>query len=205
MRHDELEVEHEARVQWIYFTDGPFACAAAFTVVELVRVFVVARRDVTLGWNPQTIGLALDFGIDAVYIAGNVLFLEAMRCRNVAQIRCAIVANGAFAVGLLLLLALGVARVGWNTDWRWEQRATFAIRFVVVFFFIAATAIYARLWNAHGDVDPAVGDRPPARCVSSEALGVVGICLAATTVWGMLGCVVVYGDPNYVWNAVAGA
>lgn len=35
VRHDELEVEHEARVQWIYMTDGPFAAAALFTLVEL--------------------------------------------------------------------------------------------------------------------------------------------------------------------------
>ena len=77
-----------------------------------------------------------------------------------------------------------------------------------VFFFIAATAIYARLWNAHGDVDPAATSafpRPAAKCASSETLGIVGICLAATTVWAMLGCVVVYGDPNYIWNAIAGA
>jgi len=201
VRHDELEVEHEARVQWIYFTDGPFACAAIFTLVELA--LILYEEPGMLGWNPQTLGLVLDFSIDAAYIAGNMLFLEAMRHRNVAQIRCAIVANGAFAVGLLLLLVLSISRVGWDTDWHWEQRATFAIRFIVVFFFIAATAIYSRLWSCHGDIDDAAPGRE--RCFDSHTLGLLGICVSATLVWAMLGCVVVYGDPNYIWNAIAGA
>ena len=74
-------------------------------------------------------------------------------------------------------------------------------------FFIAATAIYARLWNAHGRVDPdatSAFPKPAAYCISSHALGILGIMLAAATVWSMLACVVVVGNPNYVWDALAG-
>ena len=204
VRHDELEVEHEARVQWIYTTDGPFACAALFTVAELIAY---AAEGGTLGANPTTLGLVLDFAIDAAYIGGNMLFVEAMKHKNVAQIRCAIAANATFAVGLVALLLESVDRVGWTTEWRWQQRATFAIRFGVVAFFIAATAIYARLWNAHGRVDPdatSAFPKPAAYCISSHALGILGIMLAAATVWSMLACVVVVGNPNYVWDALAG-
>ena len=204
VRPDELEVEHEARVQWIYATDGPFACAALFTVAELAAY---AAEGDELGANPNTVGLVLDFLIDAAYIGGNMLFVEAMKHKNVAQIRCAIVANGTFAVGLMVLLLMSINQVGWTTEWRWQQRATFAIRFSVVFFFIAATAIYARLWNAHGHIDPnatSAFPQPDVYCISSHTLGILGIMLAAATVWSMLACVVIFGNPNYVWDALAG-
>ena len=144
----------------------------------------VRGRGGTLGANPTTLGLVLDFAIDAAYIGGNMLFVEAMKHKNVAQIRCAIAANATFAVGLVALLLESVDRVGWTTEWRWQQRATFAIRFGVVAFFIAATAIYARLWNAHGRVDPdatSAFPKPAAYCISSHALGILGIMLAAAT------------------------
>ena len=51
---------------------------------------------------------------------------------------------------------------------------------------------------------PSAFPKPAAYCISSHALGILGIMLAAATVWSMLACVVVVGNPNYVWDALAG-
>ena len=92
VRHDELVFFNDSGFKVIYTTDGPFACAALFTVAELIAY---AAEGGTLGANPTTLGLVLDFAIDAAYIGGNMLFVEAMKHKNVAQIRCAIAANRA--------------------------------------------------------------------------------------------------------------
>lgn len=94
-----------------------------------------------------------------------------------------------------------VERVGWTADWRWEQKATFVVRFAAVSFFVLATAIYARLWNAH-PVRPEPDDGARC-CVSDATLRYCGSAGAAVLVWSLLGCVVYYGDPNYVWHALA--
>ena len=184
VREDELEIEREARVFWIYATDGPFFVSILFTIFEA-----------SLGDAGSPLSILFDLAIDAAYIFGNVLFLDSIRKMNVARIRVGIIANAAFSVALTVLLITGIIR-HYSQRWSFYDRATWIARGMAVIFFALAVFIYARLWNVHGDIKPSGG------LLSSDAAAYLGMLTAAIVVWALLILVVVI-SPTFVWDAVA--
>ena len=78
------------------------AMTIALAAAELIYYLVEGAA----GANVETEAVVLTVVIAAVYIGGNVVFLNSMRQRNIVGVRAGICANGAFAVGMAALLAL---------------------------------------------------------------------------------------------------
>lgn len=176
VRDDEMAIERDARVQWIYTTgaprryryvadlfsraDGPFAFSAFLTIVYLL--WLACRGNA--GENVDTAGVVVDIAIDVrglgadrrnyypqvSYIGGNYRFLEAMRHKRVAEVRMCILSTFAFTSGLAVLLVSGILHADIASQWSWSRRATWLLRFLCVAFFTTATIIYSQLWNAYG-------------------------------------------------------
>ena len=151
VREDELPVEKEARILWIYATDGPMVVSAGVSMLWLLWVL---RKGDPIRTN------LVDLAVDACYVGGNVYFLEALKMRNVLLIRLAIVSNATFAIGLLALLLFQLSFTDpdlFNDDETndlslAQHWITWLLRVVVVLFAVFATACYLPLWSAHGTV-----------------------------------------------------
>ena len=184
VRDDELDVEREARIQWIYTTDGPFVVSILFTAIE-----AIATK------KPRVLSLLFDLLIDAAYVGGNVLFLDSMARKNIARIRVGIVANAAFAIALTVLLVTGIIHHA-HERWSFYDRATWCVRSLTVVFFAFAVFIYAGLWNAHPF------DKVPQALISPDIAAALGMIAAAAIVWALLVLVIVI-SPAFVWDAIA--
>lgn len=175
---DELPVEKDVRIQWVYMTDGPFAVAA---VIALLRML-----------GGYDLSIVIDLAIDVAFIVGNIFFLAAIRNRDVLEIRVAILANAVFAVGMTLLLIYGLLITGAKHNWTAMTRFEWFLRALVVGFFIAAVAVYTQLWNAHTTT----------QWHASTCCHVLILMSAALTVWFLFVFATFLDGPTAIWSAV---
>lgn len=187
VRPDELYVEREARIQWVYATDGPFTFSA-FTKTIVVIYDLVNGQE----W----IGDFLQVVIDVCYVAGNIFFLSALRRKDVAHIRMAIVANALFALGLVLILIYGLHKGGFKSMSN-SNFASWIMRATSVLFFVAAPFLYSRLWSAHG---PLVSHDD--NCMTS-IVSYLGQAIAALLIWVLISAAVAIEGPKTLWATVS--
>lgn len=197
VRPDELIVEREARIQWIYTTDGPFAVTAFINLLSIG--WYAAIHELAGNWLDPT----FDLVVAGAYILGNCFFLEALSKKDVLEIRVAIVANATFTLGLLVLLFYGYVQAGGFTNMPDSKEATWFIRALTVLFFVAATAIYTQLWNAHGPIPYSDDDDPATpEWKTSRPLHYLILCLAALAVWLLIGLTIALEGPHAILSAV---
>ena len=123
------------------------AMTIALAAAELIYYLVEGAA----GANVETEAVVLTVVIAAVYIGGNVVFLNSMRQRNIVGVRAGICANGAFAVGMATLLALWIVQRGWDPlSWSATKWGTISLRTIVILFFLSVIYDYAPLWDAYG-------------------------------------------------------
>ena len=194
---DESDAEHEARVQWVYCMDGPYAFAGCLALLDAADALSPASFG---GGSGDKLAWAylLDCGITFGYVGGNVAFLESLRRRDLRATRTGIVANASFGLALSVLLAICLARSSPAT-WSWNQMTKYAIRFGTVFFFVLAATTYRTLWAGRGDAAP-----PPTkgdRC--RTALSLFILSTSPVLVWVLFAVVLVLGDVKIVWDALA--
>ena len=189
VRDDEMQEEKEARVQWIYCTDGPMA------FILLCDLFSVAvdAVDGALGANSTTLELAMSVGVVLCYIVGNSFLYDGMARRNATEVRIVIVCNGVFACGLATMLVMSALTVTRTSDWSAWTDATFAIRAGVVLFMFLATVVYAKLWYAYNDKDHEASVRPQDLCP---------MVFAASGVWVLL-FLAFFVNGKLLWEALS--
>ena len=152
VRDDEMEVEKKIRLEWIYCTDGPFAMTILLAIVEFG--WYLSRGEI--GLNVKTEAVLLMTVIAAVYIGGNVVFVNSMKQRSVVGVRAGICANGAFAIGMATLLVLWIVQRGYDpASWSATKWGTIALRTIVILFFLSVIYDYAPLWDAYGPLSDA--------------------------------------------------
>lgn len=173
-------------------TDGPFVVAVFITAFDSVLSVIEAHK-----LREEQLSLLIDLLIDLSFILGNILFLDSMRRKNVGRVRVGIVANGAFAMALTVLLVAGFV-IRFNRHWTVIARITWAVRLIAVVFFVAATAFYSGLWHAHGS--PLTS---PTRILSATTAAKLGAASAAIVVWSLLLSIALLSDPDIIWSAVA--
>jgi len=194
---DESEAEHEARVQWVYCMDGPYAVAGLLALLDAADALAPASFG---GGSGDKLAWAylLDCSVTFGYVGGNVAFLESLRRRDLRATRTGIVANASFGLALSVLLAICLARSSPAT-WSWNQMTKYAIRFGTVFFFVLAATTYRALWAGRGDAAP-----PPTkgdRCRTALYQSILST--SAVLVWALFAVVLVLGDVKVVWDALA--
>lgn len=199
---EETEAEHEARVQWVYCMDGPYAAAGALAVVEALDA-AMPRSFGGGSSDKAAAAYLLDCGISLGYVCGNVAFLEALRRRDLRATRTGIVANVSFGLALTLLLVLSLHRHD-PARWSWNQQTKYAMRSSTVLFFVLAAMTYRTLWIGRVAAGAAADDRPP---TTQERLRTLfyqaALSAAATLVWALFVTVLVMGDTKVVWDALA--
>lgn len=176
----------------IQATDGPFVVAVIVTALDGIIRGLEAHK-----LREEQVSLLIDFLIDLSFIFGNILFLDSMRRKNVGRVRVGIVANGAFAVALSVLLVAGII-IRFNQHWTVIARITWAVRLLAVLFFVAAPAFYSGLWHVHGS--PLTS---PLRILSATTAAKLGAASAAILVWSLLLSIALLSDPDIIWSAVA--
>lgn len=147
VRKDEVEAEHEARVQWIYANDFTYSLSMLLDLWALANDvdILLFHRHV---WNghPGAIGTMIGFLLLLFTILGNVAFYESMRRRSVTGVRACIAGNAGFAFAMLVAL-VNVAR---KKGLKMVKKSWF-LRAIAVFFAILALPTYAKLWNIYAD------------------------------------------------------
>jgi len=147
-----------------------------------------------------------------------VLFLDAMRRRDVVRVRVGIIANATFALGMLVLLVFWITirgfgdprptdrmyvekrgPVGWDPgSWDAKKWGTIALRTIVIVFYCAVIYDYAPLWNAYDDRDAS-----PWRATWLDAASILGGAAAALVVLALL-AVAIGTSGDVVWETLVG-
>jgi len=116
-----------------------------------------------------------------------------MRRRKCLLVRCAVVSNATFALGLSVLLVLGIfdSNMYDDTTYAWQRAITWSIRFLVVLFLAAGTYVYAQLWDLY---------RPNVARENVVCLQYVAIITSALLIWILLFFIVSNGKAPYLWD-----
>lgn len=150
VRHDELEVEHEVRVQWIYANDVMFFVSAVIDISALGHeIDLMAFHKHLADGHEETTAVLIGTVLLTVTILGNVGFYRAMKCRDQLGVRAAIAGNAGFAVIMTVLMVYGCLRRIAHGRANKLLSKSFFTRAMTVLFAIMAIPCYKKLWNAY--------------------------------------------------------
>jgi len=206
MRPDETIEESRVRLHWIYCLDGPIVGAALLDLLDvLIDLPGYTQRKFTEG----AISYVMTLLVTGTYVLVNSYFLDVMRRRSLVGIRLVIVWQTVFGVGLLNLLVAGLYRNKTehvNGDYffsSWLALASFATRFTMVCFMLAAAFVYSRLWNAYKHQRqpiPEVSFYKHGDYMRRECLQYSTLPLTAIGMWVLLGLAAMLDDDIF-WDA----
>lgn len=150
VRLDETEAEHDARIMWIYPTDG-VACLLATMELALIAYLGDGGVFTHATGTDDLLSLVIT---SSVFVA-NCRFYAAMKRRHAWEVKMMIVTNIIYAASLTVILSLGISEVGWsNEHWSVPRRITFFLRVLQLNFIIAGAATTtSRLWYDYDEDD----------------------------------------------------
>lgn len=150
VRLDETEAEHDARIMWIYPTDG-VACLLAMMELSLIAYL----GDGGVFRNASGSNDLLSLVITSSVFVANCRFYAAMKNRAAYEVKMMIVTNVVYATCLTVILSLGISEVGWSSSsWSVPRRITFFMRVLQLNFIIAGACTTAsRLWYDYDEAD----------------------------------------------------
>jgi len=150
VRLDETEAEHDARIMWIYPTDG-VACMLAAMDLTLIAYLGDGGVFKSASGTDDFLSLVIT---TSLFVA-NCRFYAAMKNRHAWGVKMMIVTNVVYAACLTVILSLGISEVGWmNESWTVPRRITFFMRVLQLNFIIAGACTTAsRLWYDYDEED----------------------------------------------------
>jgi len=199
-RPDELELESEVRVQWIYASDGMYVLMMMLDLVDFFSKW--HKHGLTWSTSDQC-GADCYMVAAAMYGAlwgGNVYFLRCMQQRAQVPLRSCILANLGFAASLLVLL--GVSAITGTGDRATTAVMAWGLRVVSVGCYVMVGVYYLKLWNIYQDSEH---DPEGAKAQTwREILLPTCTVIAPSIVTFMIFVVGFAVHPNTVWYAIAG-
>mmetsp|Transcript_56984 Transcript_56984/g.101053 ORF Transcript_56984/g.101053 Transcript_56984/m.101053 type:complete len:324 (-) Transcript_56984:122-1093(-) len=179
VRDDELEAEHEVRVQWIYANDVLYFVSIITDIWALGQEvdLLLFHRHVAEG-HSEAAGVLISTTLLVLTVAGNIAFFTAMSRRDQLGVRAAVAGNAGFAAIMTCLMCKGIHRRFTHGKAMKLLSKSWAFRAMTVVFAIMAVPCYAKLWNAYEE-KPGTTQLHRVIVVLVPFFGVFGIVLGA--------------------------
>jgi hypothetical protein len=144
IRDEELVVEHAARVQWIYPLDGVLFGSLLLNASKILYYAIIPGSS-----NEYTKTLT-GMAVFLVYMAGNVVFINAMQIQWSLGVKMVIIGTLAFALAMLIAFIFELEEdIEARKAIGFFNVIQYILRFLFIVFALAAWWIYRGLWSAY--------------------------------------------------------